>query len=64
MKQIVNVEEVISNLKFRRKLNKMQFDDIEWQRYGMPCFFTDKEKEEHKLSGLNNIDFISAHFII
>lgn len=64
MKQKVKIEDVLENIRFRKKINGMKFENIEWTRHDMPVLFTDEEKKQHIYSGLNNVDFVSMRYIV
>ena len=61
MKVVVAIEDVRKMTNFRQKVNSFDFDDIIWTEDGRVVEFPEHDIEEHKFSGLNNLDFISVY---
>lgn len=56
----VDIEHVRKIQAERMKINKLNFDDIEWYEDGKKVKVSSKVCEDFKFTGLNNIDFITA----
>jgi len=58
----VYVEEVQKMMEYRKSINDQDLKDIEWYAGGVKIEIGDKEIEEFKFTGLNNLDFMTMDF--
>lgn len=62
MKKEVDIALVLLISELRRQINSYDFADIVWKRNGKTITFSNDIIEDHKFSGLNNMDFISVNY--
>lgn len=60
----VTIESIREMVKFRRKINSISLDEIELYENGERLKVSVKEIDKWELTGLNNIDFITSHFVM
>jgi hypothetical protein len=57
MKQKISLEDVLRNLKERKRFNKPALHNIEWYYKGKPVIVSENDITDWKFTGLSNIDF-------
>ncbi len=58
----VNVEDIIKMMKFKREINRMGLEDIEWCLNGKVVNIAREDIDNFDDIGLNNTDFVSWYF--
>ena len=53
----VNKNKLIEALAYRREINSMPFDELDWSEFEKYEKVTEKEKERFQFTGLSNTDF-------
>lgn len=61
---IVNIEDIIKNIEFRKEINSVELKDIEFHENGKKIEISEKIVDDFSFIGLNNIDFIATGFYL
>ena len=58
----INIEDIEKNIKYRKKVNKVSLNEIEFYKNNKKINIDPKIIEEFEFVGLNNIDFITTGY--
>jgi len=58
---VIAIEDVQELQRKLAKINKLDFQDIEWTSNGVPLVITDEDKEDWRFTGLSNTCFVESN---